>query len=592
MISPEIIEEIRKQADIVQIISSYIEVKKKGNQYVAVCPFHADKNPSLSISKQLQIYKCFSCQAGGNVFTFVQEYERIPFIDAVKKVAEMIGYTSVELEKKERNVPSDITNSLNAVKQAKELYQYLLKSNDGKIALDYLLERNISQEMIEYFELGYCSSNPELTIKLLRGKGIEIEQIEKVGILKRSQGLFTDIFTGRVTFPIYNEHSECIGFSARRIVNNDEAKYVNSPNNILFNKSNVLYNYQNAKKEAKREGFVYVVEGFMDVFALYQAGVKSCVAIMGTALTPAHAKMLKKLNVPVRLCLDGDDPGQSAMVRVGDILQNEGISYQVVDYGKSTLDPDEILQKYGKDILRKLLNRVLDKDDFVYSYYKKSFDLSSTQGRKNFAETLIPIISKNNDEIARDILINRLSIDTGITKDILTKSCSKFVKTPETKVNFDTIQYTTSVSPKVKTKLENIQRVLLTMMLSNKDAIKDYESKPNVNFINPLYLEIANYAIEIYESTKEFDCGTLISTLQQSNNPNAQLLISTIVELQSNEYAQPYKQDAMLDNLNALEKEYKKNKNEFRFRNESYGKDYSEQAILLQNYVDSQKGEK
>ena len=224
MISPEIIEEIRKQADIVQIISSYIEVKKKGNQYVAVCPFHADKNPSLSISKQLQIYKCFSCQAGGNVFTFVQEYERIPFIDAVKKVAEMIGYTSVELEKKERNVPSDITNSLNAVKQAKELYQYLLKSNDGKIALDYLLERNISQEMIEYFELGYCSSNPELTIKLLRGKGIEIEQIEKVGILKRSQGLFTDIFTGRVTFPIYNEHSECIGFSARRIVNNDEAK--------------------------------------------------------------------------------------------------------------------------------------------------------------------------------------------------------------------------------------------------------------------------------------------------------------------------------------------------------------------------------
>ena len=130
------------------------------------------------------------------------------------------------------------------------------------------------------------------------------------------------------------------------------------------------------------------------------------------------------------------------------------------------------------------------------------------------------------------------------------------------------------------------------MMLSKKDAIKDYESKPNVNFINPLYLEIANYAIEIYESTKEFDCGTLISTLQQSNNPNAQLLISTIVELQSNEYVQPYKQDAMLDNLSALEKEYKKNKNEFRFRNESYGKDYSEQAILLQNYVDSQKGEK
>ena len=446
--------------------------------------------------------------------------------------------------------------------------------------------------MIEYFELGYSSSNPELTIKLLRGKGIEIEQIEKVGILKRTQGLFTDIFTGRVTFPIYNEHSECIGFSARRIVNNDDAKYVNSPNNILFNKSNVLYNYQNARKEAKREGCVYVVEGFMDVFALYQAGVKSSVAIMGTALTPAHAKMLKKLNVPVRLCLDGDEPGQTAMVRVGEILENEGISYQVVDYGKSTLDPDEILQKYGKDILNKLLKRVLDKDDFIYSFYKKTCDLSTTQGRKNFAEIMIPVIGKIKDDISRDILINRLSIDTGITKDILNKECNKVVRTPEAKVHFDTVQYTQTTSSKVKSKLDNIQKVLLTMMLSNQDAIKDYESKPNVNFINPLYLEIANYAIDLYETQKEFDCGTLISTLQQSNNPNAQLLISTIVELQSNEYSQPYTQASMLDTLNALEKEYKKNKNEFRFKNESYGKDYSEQAKLLQNYVESQKGEK
>lgn len=592
MISPQIIEEIRKQADIVQVISSYIEVKKKGNQFVAVCPFHADTNPSLSISRQLQIYKCFSCQAGGNVFTFVQEYERISFIEAVRKVAEMIGYSSKELDKPERNVSSETSNALNVVKQANELYQYLLKSNDGKQALDYLIERGISQEMIDYFELGYSSSNPELSIKLLRGKGIEIEQLEKVGILKRSQGLFTDIFTGRVTFPIYNEHSECIGFSARRIINNDEAKYVNSPNNILFNKSNVLYNYQNAKKEAKREGYIYVVEGFMDVFALYQAGVKSCVAIMGTALTPSHAKMLKKLNVPVRLCLDGDEPGQHAMIRIGEILDEEGIEYQVVDYGKSTQDPDEIFQKYGKDILFKLLNRVLDKYDFTYLYYKKKFDLSLSQGRREFAETLIPVISKIKDEISRDILLNRLSLDTGITKDILNKECSKFTRKPEQKVHFDTIQYTPNTKNKKRSKLDNIQRATLMMMLSNKDAIIDYENQKNINFIDPIYLEIANYAIDIYETNKDFDCGTLISVLQQSNNQRSHELISTIVELQSNEYNQPYSKIAMEDNLNALKREYEKNKNEYKFRNETYGKDYNEQAKILQNYVDSQKGDK
>lgn len=592
MISPQVIEEIRKQADIVQIISSYIDVKKKGNQYVAVCPFHADTNPSLSISRQLQIYKCFSCQAGGNVFTFVQEYERIPFIDAVKKVAEMIGYSSKELETNERTVQPEVSDALNTVKHANELYQYLLNSNDGKVALDYLKNRNISQDMISYFELGYSSSNPELTIKILRGKGIEVDSLEKVGILKRSQGMFTDIFTGRITFPIYNEHSECIGFSSRRIIDNDEAKYVNSPNNVIFNKSNILYNYQNAKKEAKREGFVYVVEGFMDVFALYQAGIKSSVAIMGTALTSQHAKMLKKLNVPVRLCLDGDDPGQTAMVKIGEILEKDGIDYQVVDYGKSTQDPDEILQQYGKDILYRLLNRLIDKYDYTYLYYKKRNNLSSSQGRRMFAETMISVISKITDPLARDILINRLSIDTGITKDILNSQTTKNDTKIKQNVHFDTVQYAANSSNKAKSKLDKIQRTVLEMMLSNKDAIKVYEENPNINFIDSIYLEIANYAIDIYESTNDFDSGILISKLQQSNNPKAQILISTITELQSNEYSQPYSRDAMVDNLESLKREYIKNKIEFKFRNESYGKDYSEQAKILQNYVDSQKGEK
>lgn len=592
MISQQVIDEIRKQADIVQIISSYIEVKKKGNQYVAVCPFHADKNPSLNISQQLQIYKCFSCQAGGNVFTFVQEYEHIPYIDAVKKVASMIGYSSKELEEPTRQIPKDVSSALKTVKEANELYQYLIKSNDGKVALDYLLNRGISQEMIDYFELGYSSSNPELSIKLLRGKGIDIDEIEKAGILKRQNGLFTDIFSGRVTFPIYNEHSECIGFSARRIIDNDDAKYVNSPNTVLFNKSNVLYNYQNAKKEAKREGAVYVVEGFMDVFALYQAGIKSSVAIMGTALTPSHAKMLKKLNVPVRLCLDGDEAGQSAMVRVGDILENEGINYQVVDYGKSTQDPDEIYQKYGKDILYKLLHRLVDKYDFVYSYYKKMFDLSTSQGRRNFVETMIPVLNKINDSISQDILISRLSVDTGVTKDIISREIVKNPKKTVQKQDFNTIQYEANTNKKKLTRRENIEKITLTMMLNSKDAIKDFLTYGSNYFVDKMYLAIANYAIDMYEEMKDFDAGLLISRLQQSNNPEAQILISKIAEIQQNEHAQPYSETAMHETLDSLRKEIEKESKNEKFKNEMYGKNYREQVEVLEKYYDSQKGDK
>lgn len=591
MISQQVIEEIRKQADIVQIISSYIEVKKKGNQYVAVCPFHGDKNPSLNISKQLQIYKCFSCQAGGNVFTFVQEYERISFIDAVKKVASMIGYSSKELEEPTRQVSSEVTNGLNVIKNANELYQYLINSNDGKVALDYLLNRGISEEMISYFELGYSSSNPELTIKLLRGKGFDIDQIEKVGILKRQNGLFTDIFTGRVTFPIYNEHSECIGFSARRIVDNDDAKYVNSPNNILFNKSSVLYNYQNAKKEAKREGAVYVVEGFMDVFALYQAGIKSSVAIMGTALTPIHAKMLKKLNVPVRLCLDGDEAGQHAMVRVGEILEEAGIDYQVVDYGKSTQDPDEIYQKFGKDILYKLLHRLMDKYDFSYSYYRKKFDLSSSQGRRLFAETMIPNLGKIKDPITRDILISRLSLDTSVTKDLINKELIKYDEKPEQKVSFDTVKYQVEKKIVKLSRRQNIEKTIITMMLNSSDAIKDYMTYGSNYFINKTYLAIANYAIDIFEETHTFDSGLLISKLQQSNDPNASILISKIAEIQQNEHAQPYSQEGMHDALDSLRKEIEKEAKNEKFRNEMYGKNYREQVEVLEKYLESKKGD-
>ena len=205
MISPEKAEEIRQKADIVQIISSFIKVYKKGSDYVAVCPFHNDTNPSMHISPSKQIFKCFVCNEGGNVFNFVSKYEKISYYDAVAKVAEMIGITDLDYKKQEREIAPELKGSLNALKEATDLYKYLLNSKDGEKCLEYLRKRNISPEMQEYFDLGYSSLDETLSIKLLQAKGISIEDLDNSGILSRYNGQFIDRFSGRLIFPIYNE---------------------------------------------------------------------------------------------------------------------------------------------------------------------------------------------------------------------------------------------------------------------------------------------------------------------------------------------------------------------------------------------------
>jgi DNA primase len=578
-VDKDLIEAIQQRADIVQVISSYITLKKEGNSYKGVCPFHHDTNPSLSVSPSLQLFNCFTCHTKGNVFSFVSQYEHLNYVDAIKKTAELIGFNDERLTRVSSRYDEITSKQLKALALGVKIYQYMLSSNDGKEAKAYLTSRHINKEMIDYFLLGYSSSNASLAIKLLQNQGVDIQTLEQVGILKRNGNALNDMFAGRIIFPLSNENGDIVGFSARRIDGVHESKYVNSPNTNLFNKSKLLYNYNNALKEAKKENCVYVVEGFMDVFALYQVGIKSAVALMGTAFTINHAQMLRKLGVEIRLFLDGDHAGRHGVIASGAILEKEGINYKVVDYGQSELDPDEILQQYGKDTLLKLAHRLIDKYDYIYSYYLKEYDMTTLQGQKDFINSIVPYIANIGDDTTKVLFINKIAKDTSLDPTLIGAKVNELAPNF---LNFSTLKERKKVSQSLK-RLENLQNETMYLMLENQDALLDFKNK-KAYFIDEVYDSIAAYLIDYQESNAQYDVSSFITFLNLSGEQN-QVLVNKIMDLyEDGRHHPPYSKKIMDEYLNELDQEIKKKNKDDQYLSEIEGKTLEEKAKITQEF--------
>ncbi len=533
MIPLNVIEEIRKQADIVNIISTYINVIKKGNSYTAICPFHADKNPSLMISKSKQIYKCFSCGAGGNVFTFVQEYEKISFVEAVKKVASLIGFHDKSLEESARQVSDDVREILAALNDAASNFQYALKSQNGEKALEYLKNREIDQEMIDFFKLGYCFEGG-INIKMLRAKNHRVDVLDRAGLLIREgAGNFIDRFQGRLMFPIFNEYNEVVGFSGRIIEKNGEAKYVNSINSPVFNKSYVLYNYQNAKTYAKREGAVYVVEGFMDVFALYRVGIKASVALMGTAFTEYHARLLKMLQVEVRILLDGDDAGRKGTLNMCSTLDKLKIPYAIVDYRDCLLDPDEILKQFGAENLKKFTTRLVNKYDFILQYYAKRIDLKSDEGRLDYVDKVTKYVADIEDPAKLEIFISKVSKLVDLNYQNILSRINK-ERDKQDRPNQNSVSFK-KPTPKRITRLERSERLLIYNILNNVAALEYFQTQQGY-FINDTYAVILNYVLDLYSEKKDYTMNDVLDYLNLKSNENLPY-IQAIASLELEDYS-------------------------------------------------------
>ena len=523
-------KDVLAHCNIVEVISSFLSVTKKGKNYVAICPFHDDTNPSMVISPEKQMFKCFVCGTGGDAISFVSKYLHISYGEAMKKVAEISGYHDPRLEKAVVNKPVDEKKAvlLKCLKDLTLYYSYCLSTEEGKEGLEYFENRKLDSSIRSLYRLGYAPRDGKATIEFLQGRGHSLKTIQDTGITITVNGGYSDRSQGRVIFPICDIEGNVIAYSARRIKDGEEAKYVNSPETYLFHKSDVLYNYHIAKDKAKIAGHIYVLEGFMDVYALHKIGVDNAVAIMGTALTQEHIAMLRQLNVEIRLCLDGDLPGQTAMMKICKVLEDSGLKVVVIDNQGSTKDPDEILNSDGEEALRVYLNKFLSRVDFVLNYYKNSNPLQTSEQKKKLIAEFLPVLLKIRSQLDFDNYIHKLADITGYDynsiRDLVIKARSKG--------EGDVTNVISDFHPerKVLKRLAMAERELLYQMLNNPEAVVFYEHNVG-GFYDEMYRAIANYIIEYVVNNPNFSPNDIIALIEQSDSENKDELIEEITAL-------------------------------------------------------------
>lgn len=586
-IDQSLIEQILHAADIVQVISSYIPVIKKGRNYVAVCPFHDDKNPSLQISQEKQIFKCFVCGTGGNVFTFVEKYEKISFIDAVRKVADLIGFHDDRLKKAVQVSAKDASLEplYKALDDLASFYHYALKTKEGKKAYTYLLDRGLDDKFQDEYRLGYAPLDGKMTIKYLTSRGHSLKTIELIGIASHNNGGYSDRNYGRVIFPIADSNGRIIGFSARRLSDNkDEAKYVNSPETPLFHKANVLFNYHIAKRNARHDGYVYVLEGFMDAFALRRAGIDSCVALMGTALTKAHIAMLRALGAEIRLCLDGDAPGQAATLKITSMLDAASLPYRIVDHKDGNKDPDEILKGEGRDALLSYLSHLLSKAEFALSYYKKTNALSSLHDRKQFVYDFLPILLSTKSRLELEDYLLNLQLATQFPVSELRALYEKAKEKQNEKGNIEQVFSSFHPERKQLRRFLLAEREVLYQMLTEQEAIAYYQREIEY-FYNEIYRKIANFLISYESEHAKIDIPSLLYNLEMSELSDKDELEKEITDLMMEKEHPPFSLQLMDEYKHTIMEEREKLYRKSMIQEEIRGKPPLEQAEIIKEYT-------
>lgn len=580
-------EDILKHADIVKIIGSYLNLVKQGKNYKAVCPFHDDTNPSLTISPEKQFFKCFVCGTGGNAFNFVQKFEHVSFPEAVRKVADIIGYHPEGLEAISKPVKVDEKKEalLKCLHDLNLYYQFALNTPDGKEGVEYFDSRNLDASLRNKYKLGYAPKDGKATIDFLLKKGHSIVTIEQTGVMRMiSNTNYRDMNEGRVTFPICDIDGNVIGFSARRIKNDDSAKYMNTPETYLFHKTNNLYNIHIAKDACKLKGYIYVCEGFMDVFALGKIGIDAAVAIMGTALTNEHIQILRSLNVEIRLCLDGDLPGQSAMMKIARVLAKNGIKFRVVDNQGSSKDPDEILNQDGKEALEEYLNKLVDHNDFALNYYLRSNPLKTNEEKKALFKEFLPVLLRINSQIELDTYLRKLEKITGFDAE----SIRDLLRRTRESVNAGegiSRELFQNFHPEREAlqKLVTAERELLYQMSQNKAAVSFYEQRIG-GFYDDIYRQIAMFMVEYAENHDDMDLGGLIVLVEESDLDNKDEIIEDLTSMAFETHPNKCDENLLNNLLETINGEKSRITDEDILENSLKGKSELEQARIIAEF--------
>lgn len=517
-IDEQIIEDIKNKANIVDVISKYIPVSKKGRNHVSVCPFHNDTNPSMQISEDKQIYKCFACGAGGNVFTFVEEFEKVSFIEAVRIVADFIGYdlSGYDVALPQKNIDPKQEKLLSLAKEASEFYTYNLlnTSNDG---LKYFEKRGITKEIIENFKLGYADSDSSKILRYLTKKGYTTQEIVEAGIGIETNGSFIDRFKGRVIFTLTNMKGEVVGFSGRKIDNSDVSKYVNSNENALFNKSACLYNFFEAKSDILRENKVYVVEGFMDVIALYKAGVRNAIATMGVALSKEHVKAIEKINAQMIFSFDGDNAGQTSMYKTIEALKNTNLHVLTTGVSEAGKDLDEIYNASGEKGIRSFLNNTYSVNEFKFYYNLRKANLENYSDKCKLIDYVAKLInsieSVSEKEYFKTLACNEIKCTRDVIEQTVDKLQGKVVNSTSKRLFKDK---SNTVDRYVKAEMEALKQ-----MLFDSKAVVYYIQKECFMF-DVDNRKMATYIVEYYDKFNSVDPLQIVEYVKEKDFKSAE----------------------------------------------------------------------
>ena len=410
--------EIISKADIVSIISSYVKLEKKGANYIGLCPFHDDKNPSMSVSPTKRVFKCFSCNTGGDVITFVSKFKNISYRDAMREIGASLGInvvvTKKELEMQKNKKYYDIMND------ASTFYSFFLNhADDAKMARNYLHERGLNDDIIKRFNIGLSSDNDEI-YKLLLSKNYLPLDMMQVGLVTSFGSNYKDYFRNRIIFPITDLDGNICGFSGRRyLVGDESSKYMNTSETIIFKKGQILYNYHDAIPKIKQENRVFLFEGFMDVIAACRASVENSIASMGTALTFDQINAFKRLTKNVTVCYDSDEAGINATLRAIEMLAKSEMEINCVTIPDGK-DSDEFIKKNGEKALNDyLLNHQVSAMDFVYDLYLKNTNLNDLASAENFKNIVFKYLNLFNSNLIQERFLNKLKDQLNISYDAL-----------------------------------------------------------------------------------------------------------------------------------------------------------------------------
>ena len=467
-ISEEELNNIRNNADIVDVISDYLDLKQRGRNYVAVCPFHDDHSPSLVVSRERQMFTCFTCKTSGNVFSFVMKYENVTFPEAVQIVAKKIGYTlkgdfsnfKESKYKKEYEIMDFVT----------KYYTNNINTTSGINALKYLENRGITKDIIKEFNIGLALDIRDDLYNILLKKNYSLQDLSDLGLVNKINLNVYDTFINRIMIPIENLQGNVVGFTGR-IYNGEEdtAKYLNTKETKIFKKGSILFNYHNARNAIRETKVVVVVEGNMDAITLSSKGIKNVVALMGVAMSQVQIDTLKKLNVPIILMLDNDSAGLEATLKNGELLRKAGVDTLVVRLSDAK-DPDEYIRLKGVEALKDNIKHAISFLDFLLEYLKQDLDLNNITDLKKYINSIISHINYE-DDLTKQLIISKISKDYLIDEQILIGELNinpkkEVVKKEEKR----------EVIPKVSKYHKAVSKILYMMMLDNK-YITIYKNK-------------------------------------------------------------------------------------------------------------------